>query len=380
MPKVNLTKKLIDNFDSKKNEQVFYDTKITGLHLKISPSGKKIYYLYFRTKCGEQKRPKLGEFGIITIEQARDLSRVMLGEISKGNDPTKKNKWDNFTLTQFYKVFEKNHINKNLKPSTAKTYNSLITSAILPVLGKKRLNIIKRVHVENMMNINNNHPTTANHALALLKLMFQKAQLWEMLTATTNPCANISKFKTQIKDRFLSNEEIGKLVHTLNHFEISSLAPQNGITAIRLLMMTGCRKNEIVMLRWDELCLNEGILKLKDSKTGKKEVILSENAINILEEVPNNCSDYVFPGKDGIKPIQGLQKIWERIRNKANLKDVRIHDLRHTFASIAVSNGAALYEVGKLLGHASIQSTQRYAHLERSKLRESLNKFSDKLI
>ena len=131
-----------------------------------------------------------------------------------------------------------------------------------------------------------------------------------MLTATTNPCANISKFKTQIKDRFLSNEEIGKPYP--EPFRDIFFAPQNGITAIRLLMMTGCRKNEIVMLRWDELCLKEGILKLKDSKTGKKEVILSENAINILEEVPNNRSDYVFPGKDG-KANTRLQKIWKRI-------------------------------------------------------------------
>ena len=144
-------------------------------------------------------------------------------------------------------------------------------------------------------------------------------------------------------------------------------------------MMTGCRKNEITRLRWDELFLDEGVLKLKDSKTGKKEVVLSDYAIKILSAAPTNDSDYIFPGKDGIEPIQGLQKIWQRIRQVADLQDVRIHDLRHTFASVAVSNGAPLYEVGRLLGHASIQSTQRYAHLERSRLKDSLNKFSKKL-
>ena len=133
------------------------------------------------------------------------------------------------------------------------------------------------------------------------------------------------------------------------------------------------------MLTWNEVLLDEGILRLLDSKTGGKEVILSTEAIEILKTLPSGQSEYVFPGKGGMKPIQGLQKIWERIRKKASLGDVRLHDLRHTFASIAVSNGVPLYEVGKLLGHASIQSTQRYAHLERASLRESLNKFSYKL-
>jgi integrase len=178
----------------------------------------------------------------------------------------------------------------------------------------------------------------------------------------------------------LSNEEIASLINALNQFEQGQLAQQNAITLIRLLMMTGCRKNEIVMLRWDELQLDEGVLRLKDSKTGRKDVILSKDAINILQTASNNHSEYVFPGKDGIKPIQGLQKIWERVRKTAGLDDFRIHDLRHTFASVAVSNGVSLYEVGRLLGHASMQSTQRYAHLDRSRIQESLNKFSNKLI
>ena len=304
------------------------------------------------------------------------MARAMLGELSKGNDPTDTDQVENITLADFFKIFEKNHINKHVKSSTAKTYRSLFGSVIEPMLGKKLLEEINRSHVEEMVYQNDNRRTTANNALVLLRLILDKAQQWEFMSFNRNPCSNVTKFKTQAKERFLTDNEISKLVETIDQFERACLAPKNAITIVRLLMMTGCRKNEITRLRWDELFLDEGVLKLKDSKTGKKEVILSDDAIKILCSAQNN-SDYIFPGKDGISPIQGLQKIWQRIRQVADLQDVRIHDLRHTFASVAVSNGAPLYEVGRLLGHASIQSTQRYAHLERSRLKDSLNKFSN---
>ena len=130
---------------------------------------------------------------------------------------------------------------------------------------------------------------------------------------------------------------------------------------------------------WGEVKIEEGVLRLRDSKTGRKDVILSQEAIQLLRGIKRTDSLYVFPGKNEEAPLKGLQKIWERIRKEAGLKDVRLHDLRHTFASVAVSNGIPLYEVGRLLGHASIQSTQRYAHLERERLYDSLNKFSSKL-
>ena len=379
MPRVSLTKRFIDQLEIPEDIQVFHDTKVTGLHLRVSPRGSKTFYLYFRTKSGKQKRPRLGSYGILTVEQARNSARAMLGELSKGNDPTDRHQVKNITLADFFKIFEKNHINKHVKSSTAKTYRSLFASVIEPTLGKQILEDITRSHVEEMVYQNDNRRTTANHALVLLRLILDKAQQWEFMSSKRNPCSNVTKFKTLAKERFLTDNEITRLVDTLDQFEGACLAHKNAITVIRLLMMTGCRKNEITRLRWDELFLDEGVLKLKDSKTGKKEVVLSDDAIKILSASPINDSDYIFPGKDGIEPIQGLQKIWQRIRQVADLQDLRIHDLRHTFASVAVSNGAPLYEVGRLLGHASIQSTQRYAHLERSRLKDSLNKFSEKL-
>ena len=379
MPRISLTKKFIDQLDIPENIQVFHDTKVTGLQLRVSPKGSKTFYLYFRTKSGKQKRPKLGVYGILTVEQARGKARAMLGELSKGNDPTDTDQAENTMLADFFKIFEKNHINKHVKSSTAKTYRSLFGSVIEPMLGKKLLEEITRSHVEEIVYQNDNRLTTANHALVLLRLILDKAQQWEFMSSKRNPCSNVTKFKTLAKERFLTDNEINRLVDTLDQFEGACLAHKNAITVVRLLMMTGCRKNEITRLRWNELFLDEGVLKLKDSKTGKKEVILSDDAIKILSAASRNNSDYIFPGQDGISPIQGLQKIWQRIRHVADLQDVRIHDLRHTFASVAVSNGASFYEVGRLLGHASVQSTQRYAHLERSRLKDSLNKFSKKL-
>ena len=340
MPRVSLTKKFIDQLEILTEIQVFYDTRVTGLHLRVSPKGSKTFYLYFRTKSGKQKRPKLGNYGILTVEQARDSARAMLGDLSKGNDPTDRHQVKNITLADFFEIFDKNHINKHVKSSTAKTYRSLFASVIKPLLGKKPLEDITRSHVEEMVYQNDNRRTTANHALVLLRLILDKAQQWEFMSSKRNPCSNVTKFKTLAKERFLTDNEITRLVDTLDQFEGACLAHKNAITILRLLMMTGCRKNEMTRLRWDELFAEEGVLKLKDSKTGKKEVVLSDDAIKILSAAPINNSDYIFPGKDGISPIQGLQKIWERIRRAAGLQDVRIHDLRHTFASVAVSNGA----------------------------------------
>ena len=303
MPRVSLTKKFIDQLDIPENIQVFHDTKVTGLQLRASPKGSKTFYLYFRTKSGKQKRPKLGGYGILTVEQARDIARAMLGELSKGNDPTDTDQVENITLADFFKIFEKNHINKHVKSSTAKTYRSLFVSVIEPALGKKVLEDITRLHVEEMVNQNDNRRATANHALVLLRLILDKAQQWEFMSSKRNPCSNVTKFKILAKERFLTDNEITRLVDTLDQFEGACLAHKNAITVVRLLMMTGCRKNEITRLRWDELFLDEGVLKLKDSKTGKKEVILSDDAIKILSAASRNNSDYIFPGKDGISPI-----------------------------------------------------------------------------
>ena len=136
MPRVSLTKRFIDQLEIPEDIQVFHDTKVTGLHLRVSPRGSKTFYLYFRTKSGKQKRPKLGDYGILTVEQARDLARAMLGELSKGNDPTDRHDVKNITLADFFKIFEKNHINKHVKSSTARTYRSLFISVIEPKLGK----------------------------------------------------------------------------------------------------------------------------------------------------------------------------------------------------------------------------------------------------
>lgn len=239
----------------------------------------------------------------MTVEQARDIARAMLGELSKGNDPTDTDQVENITLADFFKIFEKNHINKHVKSSTAKTYRSLFVSVIEPALGKKVLEDITRLHVEEMVNQNDNRRATANHALVLLRLILDKAQQWEFMSSKRNPCSNVTKFKILAKERFLTDNEITRLVDTLDQFEGACLAHKNAITVVRLLMMTGCRKNEITRLRWDELFLDEGVLKLKDSKTGKKEVILSDDAIKILSAASRNNSDYIFPGKDGISPI-----------------------------------------------------------------------------
>ena len=292
MAKVNLTKQFIDKITIKTIEQVFYDLKTTGLNLKVSSSGRKTFYLYFRNNSGDQKRPKIGVFGVLTLEQARAKAKTMLGEIAKGNDPSKEKKVKEPKLHDFVELFKTRHIDQIVKPSTAQTYQSLISSVILPRLGKMRLNEIRRSDIESLLIHNDKRRTTANHAMTLLKLMFKKAQQWEVTMTVLNPCSNIQKFKTSTKERFLSEKDIALLINVLSQFEHQKLAPQNAIIVIKLLILTGCRKNEIVKLKWDEVRLDDGILRLIDSKTGGKDVILSTEAIEILKAIPKSQSKH----------------------------------------------------------------------------------------
>ena len=191
-----------------------------------------------------------------------------------------------------------------------------------------------------------------------------------------NPCVRIKPFPTRKIERYLTEAETDRLLIALEHFETTQTAPLTAIAAIRLLFTTGCRKNEILTLKWRNISYEEKCLRLEDSKTGSKRVPIGDQAISILRGLEiHKCSDYVIAGKDPCKPLQGLQKVWERIRNHAGLADVRLHDLRHNFASQLLSAGHELAVIGRVLGHKSMASTHRYAHLSDHSVRAALSDF-----
>lgn len=220
-------------------------------------------------------------------------------------------------------------------------------------------------------------PTSANKLLAILSKFFNWCEKFGYRSDHTNPCRHVEKYKERPRQRFLSPQEQGRLWDALNSAEKNGTATIYSKNAIRVISLTGARLREILNLKWTYVDLERMVLNLPTSKTGAKTIYLNNMAAEIIAQVPIQCeNEYVFCGKRAGEPIKELQKAWQRIRSSADLEDVRIHDLRHTFASVAVQSGMSLPLIGALLAHSQPRTTARYAHLAADplKLRSPLAK------
>jgi integrase len=220
-------------------------------------------------------------------------------------------------------------------------------------------------------------PYQANRVLGVLSIMFNLAESWNLRPAFTNPCRGVRKYKEKKRERFLSREELGRLGDALRIEE--EFAP-SAVACIRLLLLTGCRLGEIQTLKWSYLDLDTCLAFLPDSKTGRKTLYFGSVAVKLLRSIPcRRNNPYVVTGDVEGQHLTDMQKPWRRIRKLAELPDVRIHDLRHTFASSGVALGQGLPIIGKLLGHSQPQTTARYAHLAASPALEVADKISESL-
>lgn len=207
-------------------------------------------------------------------------------------------------------------------------------------------------------------PYQANRCLEVISKMFSLAELWGLRPDGSNPRKHIKKYPEEKRERFLSAAELRRIGEVLREMDVEGVELPTAILAVRLLILTGCRLNEIMSLKWEYVEFTDKVLRLPDSKTGAKVVHLGQPAIELLkaaERIEDN--PWVITGTLEGKRLSDLQPFWQRVRARAGLKDVRLHDLRHTFASIAVASGRGLPMIGKLLGHTQVQTTARYAHL-----------------
>ena len=204
----------------------------------------------------------------------------------------------------------------------------------------------------------------ANKCLALLSKMFNMAERWGMRPDGTNPCRHVDKYRSQPRERFLSEQELARLAEVLAEVAGDGSETPFTVAAVRLLVFTGARLGEILSLRWEYVDFDNAMLFLPESKTGKKVIYLSAPALEVLTNIPRiESNPYAICGEKDGAHLVNLQKPWTRIRKRAGLENVRIHDLRHSFASVAASGGLSLPMIGKLLGHTQAATTQRYAHL-----------------
>lgn len=377
MPK--LTKRAIEAAPIKDKDFILWDTELKGFHCKITPNGKKSYFLYYRTNDGRQRRPKIGSHGVITCEQAREIAQQWISDVAQGNDPSanKHALRKSPNVKQLFARYLLEHA-PHKKISSQKRDKRLGEIYIVPYLGHLKVSSITRDDIfklhKMMQNVN------ANRMLSLLSKMLNLAELWGYRPDGSNPCRHVKKYAEHKRERFLTPDEMTRLLKILDEEEGNKKELPSVLYALRLLLLTGCRLTEILTLRWAEVNFEQNCLDLSDSKTGKRRVYLSPQALELLKKIPRIQDNvYVITGKKEGSHLINLQKPWGRIRKKADLTDVRIHDLRHTFASVAAINGLSLPMIGALLGHTQTQTTARYAHLVGQPLLEAVGKIGNSI-
>ena len=315
----------------------------------------------------------MGRHGVISADQARRRAVAIIARIKAGAGAAAGARADTgTTVAELAERYLREHVELRCKPVTAKGYRQVIDKHILPVLGKVPIAELRREDVANLHYRLRRTPTAANRAVADLSRMLNRAEAWDLLPAGGNPCRGMAKYRTLRHERFLTEQEFRRLGRALDALEAEDRLPAQAAGALRLLMLTGCRSSEILTLRWEDVDLEASEIRLTDSKTGPRTVPLPPAAVRVLAGLPRAAGNpWVIAGRKPGAHLAYLAYYWYRVRERAGLDDVRIHDLRHSFASRALALGESLSMIGKLLGHTKIQTTARYAHLARDSVKES---------
>ena len=380
MPK--LTKRLVEGINPDPDRDVIiWDQELPGFGIRVWPSGKRVYILKYRNMHGRQRKPVIGQHGVLTAEQARSIARGWLAEVERGGDPSgsRVEARTSPTMGDLAERYLEEHARVKKRPRSVKSDETLLRLHVLPPLGRMKVSEVGRADVHQIHHNMRATPGAANRTAALLSKMFNLAEKWSLRPDGSNPCRHLEKYRERKLERFLSEAELARLGDVLNEAEQSGSGRRSVIAAIRLLIFTGCRLSEILTLRWEYMDFERQVLRLPESKTGQKVVPLNAPARALLAELPRDPSGWVLPGARKGGPLVNLRKPWHSLRAKAGLDDVRIHDLRHSFASFGAASGLSLPIIGALLGHTQAATTKRYAHLADDPLRQASEAVGQKI-
>jgi len=363
MAKKRITTDLVEAL---KPGDVVFDTQVRGFFVRYR-GGVARYGLKAIIR-GRQTILTIGAHsrGEYSPERARREAERLRGLIRDGKDPAADRAADKGapTLAGFAARYMTEYSEGRKKPRTVAEDARLLRLYILPTLGKAKLRDLGRAEVARFHARMRGTPIAANRALALLSAMLGWAEKVGERDDGSNPCRHVDRYPENARERLLTAEELGRLGDVLGQAEALGLSDWRPVAVVRLLLFSGARLSEVLGLRWEWLNLETGIVRLPDSKTGAKNLILPAPALELLTGLPRFAdNEHVIPGDRAGAAFVGIQKAWQRIRAAAGLGDVHLHDLRHAFASTAVAAGDSLYIVGKLLGHKQATTTQRYSHL-----------------
>ena len=379
-------------------QQFLWDTALRGFGVYGLASGQKTYVVQFR-RDGRSHRVKIGAHGPITPEQARTEAKRLLGRIVDGADPNaeKRERQAARTVSAIAEEFLRDHVDELRKPRTAAEYRRLIDLHTRPALGSAIMREVKRADIAALRATMRSTPIMANRVLAVFGSMWSYAAKVGDVEADANPVRGIGRYRERSRERFLTTDELVRLGEALRVGETKGLIYQVdetkakakhaakadnrrvkldpfAVAAIRLLLLTGARLREILRAEWSQVDFERGVVFLPDSKTGKKPVYLSAAAQAVLASLPRiEGNPHIVAGAKEGAPRADLARPWNAVRRAAGLEGVRIHDLRHSFASFGAGASLGLPIIGKLLGHAQAATTHRYAHLDVDPLRRAVN-------
>lgn len=379
--KAKISKTLINGLQPGKKVIYVWDTDLSRFGLKVTPKNRRVYVVQYWTK-GRRRWLTIGTCPPLSPDEARTIAGQRLRDLAAGEDPAEAaaNEKHGATVSDLAKRYLDEHAATKKKERSAEEDKRLITKIINPRLGNRTLASVTRDDVGTLHHKMRETPYQANRVLALLRKMFNLAEGWGLRALNTNPCTHIEKFKEEKRRRFLSVDELARLGAALVDAEKENVEAPEALAAIRLLLFTGARVSEILTAKWEYYDADMGALVLPDSKSGFKSVTLSAPAREVVEGLPAiEGNEYLLPGRVKGTHLIGLEHIWYRIRDKAQLPDVRLHDLRHSYASVGAAANLGLPIIGALLGHLDPSTTARYSHLAQDPLKAAAELIGNKI-
>jgi integrase len=395
-----LSQAIAESFEAGTRAYIRYERSLPGFGVRVTPAGAKSWVFEYRPGGGRRaatRRMTLGRIDALPYSKARKSAEKLYHRTRLGEDPAgaRDSEREAPTLDAVIDRYMREEIAPAKKPRTAALYAQYFRNHISPALGRKRAVAISYSDIAKLHRSigATGAEVTANRIVSLLGALYNWAGKAGEVPRDTNPARDVSRFREQARTRYLSEDEIARLGNALACGETegfplevdpdkptSKHVPKNGRTrispyaagAIRLLLLTGCRLNEVLTLRWGDVDFERALLMLPDSKTGARPVWLNAAALAVLEDLCKiRISDYVIAGDLPDRPRSDLNRPWRQVVKQAGLEDVTLHSLRHTHASIGVGAGLGLPLVGALLGHKVASTTSRYAHIDSTPARRA---------
>ena len=364
MATLRLNDRCVDALKPRKSAYDIRDRDLKGFGVRVLPSSAKRYFIHSQYQ-GRRVWKIVGHAEAIGAEEAREQARILVAAIRRGNEDEDAAPPDTPFEAVADEVFRR--YARNWKPSTLSVNRGYYRNQILPWFEGRPIGDITAHDVRCWFASLHNTPVAADRSAPILSVIMRQAEVYGYRPEDTNPCAGIKRYRRQGRERFLSTAEVRRLGEVLTRHEADH--PQ-AVAIIRLLLLTGCRKGEIVSLKWS--FYREGKLFLPDSKTGPRTVWLSSAARAILDDLPRTAT-WIFPSPQTGRHLNGetVRSVWCRVRAEADIRDVRLQDLRHTYASMAIAQGETVLTIGRLLGHRDPETTLKYTHLSDAMVREA---------